>query len=427
MKKYLLAMAGILVMLAISACHDKEDKNEVIDWQKPADHTLLMYLVGDNSLSALLENNVRNAQAALRDSVKSGSLNLVVMKDNDKSGDSFPSLYWVRTDSHNELDTVMIKRWDKEENTASTEFLAEALDLTFSRFNTTIKGLSLGSHASGWVPLNNSNQFGSSQRRAFGCDDKVKPVASIELWDLGATLRGGPKLDYLLMDCCHMGSAEVAYELRDVARYMVACPTEEEGAGMPYKQLIPALARLQSASELPQVLDYCARAYFNTYARYEAGATMAVYDLRHMDALASAYQTLITANAERLKPFKKASSQDIDAWARQFQYYGRDFSGLHNRYYFYDICAIIDWLSTADPAAAAQATDAAQRVVISKYNTAVYRGIPITQYTGMAVSLPEVLRLARRSSGYSAYFSPFDDAKLTTAYHLTAWGSLMGY
>ena len=420
-------MASVVcTMLAITACHNTEITEEKEDWSKPADHTLLMYLVGDNSLSTLLENNVRDAQKAILDSVMSGSINLVVMKDNNKQGDSTPSLYWVHRNDKMGLDTVMIKQWDQEENTASTDFLADALKLTFSRFDTKIKGIALGSHASGWTPLTNNNPYPAPQRRAFGFDDKNNPVASIELWDLAATLRNGPKLDYLLMDCCHMGTVEVAYEMRDVARYMLACPTEDEGAGLPYCNIVTALSRISDVSRLPKVLDYCGRCYFDANARFTSGATIALYDLSLMPQLADAYRQLIQANSARLATYATATGDVIDQWIAPMQHYGREADGLHNRYYFFDITSIIDWLAEADPTAAAQVRNIVEKAVIAKYSTSVYRGINITQYSGMAVGLPEVLHLASVRS-HASHFSPFDERKLKRCYQLTAWGAYMGY
>lgn len=425
-----LASLALLAAMTVTSCNEKNEINgHQTSWDIPADHTLLMYLVGDNNLSSDLEANVRDAQSALLDSVQAGMLNLVVMKDNDHVNDSYPSLYWVHRNAKEGLDTVMLRKWDEEVNTADPEFLAEILKLTFSRFDTRIKGLTLGSHASGWVPLKNNNLYSTSpQRRAFGIDDKNNPVASIELWDLAAALRKGPKLNYVMMDCCHMSSAEVAYEMRDVADYMVACPTEEEGSGLPYRQMIPALSRCTSADELPKVLDYCAHAYFNYInTRYRTGATIALIDLRKVTQLADAYQRLLAPNADRLALYAEADGEQIDAWLKNFQRYGREEQGIHYKYYFMDILSVIDWLGAVDASAAQEARQAVQQCVLSSYATAMYRGIELLQCSGMAVTLPEVLHLARRSSGYSGYFTPFDELKLTTGYHLTAWGAKMGY
>lgn len=422
--EYLRLMAGVLcTTLAITACGEKGDDNAHNKWEKPADHTLLMYLVGDNSISSLLETNVRDAQSAIRDSVQAGAINLVVMKDNGRAGDSKPVLYWVHSDEKMKLDTVMLKQWDADSNTASPDFLADVLKVTFTRFNSSIKGISLGSHASGWVPINNNNDYS----RAFGLDDNPTPGSSMELWDMANALRQGPKLNYILMDCCHMGMAEVAYELRDVADYMVGCPSEEEGAGLPYRKVVPALSRCKSAADLPGILDYCTRCYFDANARTSYGATISLFDLHRMDALANAYKPLLQSNAENLQWLSKANGQEVDQFVSQLQRYGRNESGLHNLYYYYDMVSVIDALADADPLSASQARQALDNAVISHYVTNVYRGIAIEQHSGMAVSLPEVLHLAHYSYGQHLQFSPFNETKLLTGYHLTAWGQFMGY
>lgn len=44
-------------------------------------------------------------------------------------------------------------------------------------------------------------------------------------------------MEYILFDDCYMSSLEVAYELRHVTNYMIACPTEVMVFGMPYSTI----------------------------------------------------------------------------------------------------------------------------------------------------------------------------------------------
>lgn len=57
---------------------------------------------------------------------------------------------------------------------------------------------------------------------------------------------GGSKLSLVAFDACLMGSVEVAYELRDVASYLVASSEEIPGFGFPYTQIFTALAGTDS-------------------------------------------------------------------------------------------------------------------------------------------------------------------------------------
>lgn len=427
-KKYshlLMSMAALLLLLPLTACNEKA---EVINWDKPADHTVLMYLVGDNSLSDLIEGNVKMAQQAMRDSVASGKLNLVVMKDNKKAGDSWPALYWVHGNENHQLDTVYIKRWTKDQNTATPEFLTEVLKTTFTRFNTKMKGLVLGSHASGWVPLTSNIPNAAPRRRAFGIDELPSPSSSIELWDLATAIeQGGFKLDYVLMDCCHMSTVEVAYELRNVTRWMAACPTEDEGDGLPYHKVLTRLSKCKSAQDLPTALDYGIRCYFDTNSRFQTGATITLMDLTYCDALADAYSQLLKSNEERLKAYASAPTADIEPWVNGFQYYGRETAGLYNRYYYFDLASVTDWLRLQNEAAGKQVDMALSQMIISNYYTPEYRGIAITRSCGLAVSLPEVFHLASYNYDWAHHFFPYNDKVLSSAYRVTAWGKKMGY
>ncbi len=430
-------MAGILAMLAIvacSSCHDNDDEVAEPDYEKVADHTILMYMVGDNNLSSLLENNVRQAHRAILDSVEVGALNLVVMKDNKQDGDDLPKLYWVHRNAAQQLDTVMLQSWSEDIDMADPDILASVIKTTFTRFNTPIKGIVLASHAAGWVPVTTNHHYDAPRRKAFGYDqnNQHEVTGSIELWDLAQAMRQGPKLDYIIMDCCHMGNAEVAYELRDIARYLVASSLEVQGAGMPYRKVFTMLSRCKSPSDLPAALDYSMRSYYDENAPYgssKKGASISLYDLTLMTQLASSYQQLIRSNASRLASLSEADGPTIDDWLNCFQPLGRESSGIHYKYYYFDIQDVINWLGETDAANANAALQALQRVVLKEYHsTQFYSEIIIDHHCGMAVTLPETLHLANEP-GYRQFFSAYasNAAGLLAAYHLTAWGGMMGY
>lgn len=71
-----------------------------------------------------------------------------------------------------------------------------------------------------------------------------------------ATLSGGieaagMKLHFLLFDGCNMANVETAFALRSATDYLVACPTEIMGYGMPYREILPSLMKgdFQSACD----------------------------------------------------------------------------------------------------------------------------------------------------------------------------------
>lgn len=62
-----------------------------------------------------------------------------------------------------------------------------------------------------------------------------------------ATLAGGIggaglKMHFVLFDGCNMANVETAFMLRSSTDYLIACPTEIMGYGMPYREMLPSLA-----------------------------------------------------------------------------------------------------------------------------------------------------------------------------------------
>lgn len=418
-------MASIFMVLAITACQS-DDNIEAIDFDQPADHTVLMYLVGDyGNMSQPLQRNVQDAQRAVLDSIKAGKLNVLIFKDNQQYNDNLPMLYWVHNTMKHKLDTVILKKWDTEIDATDPNVITEVVNMAFSRFNTPIKGLVLGSHACGWVPKMNGAANAAAPRPSFGLDvdtpDKKSHTCELPL--LSEALLKCPHLDYLIMDCCHMGNAEVAYQMRDVAHYMVGSACEVVGTGMPYTNVFTRLARCKSVADLPEALTYGMRCYFDQHKNDQYGATIALYDLQKMELLAQSYKSLIQANTDRLKEISHASPEVLLDWEKQFQHYGRETAGIHYRYVFYDPLDIALWL---DQSEAKQVQDALRQVVLTEYHSDHFLEIKINHCCGMAVTLPELFTLAGNSS-YSRYFNNLSVATLTSAYSLTDWGTYMGY
>lgn len=87
-----------------------------------------------------------------------------------------------------------------------------------------------------WVDLNNhgGGYYG------FGQDDDKESI--MRLPDLAKGLAGaGRPIDVLSFDACLMATVEVAYELRGVARYMVASEDASYALGMNYDQVLGRL------------------------------------------------------------------------------------------------------------------------------------------------------------------------------------------
>ena len=154
-------------------------------------------------------------------------------------------------------------------------------------------GLVLWSHASGW--LNTGIDTPAAAPLSFGYDGSASNAMSITSL---ASVLGGEGFDYIYFDCCFMACAEVAYELRHAATWMVA---ELPVNGTPYHIALPYL--------MPRQADpaAAAKATYTYYSdRYDPsadfnenpdafGCTFSAIYLPAMDRLAQSVREIYSA------------------------------------------------------------------------------------------------------------------------------------
>lgn len=114
--------------------------------------------------------------------------------------------------------------------------------------------LVIGCHGMGWLPTAKTSTTKRARAAAdafvpyWQNDDPNNPTtryfggSSVEYQTDISTLvegieRTGTKMDFILFDDCYMSTIEVAYDLRQVADYVIACPTEVMSDGMPYASI----------------------------------------------------------------------------------------------------------------------------------------------------------------------------------------------
>lgn len=170
-----------------------------------------------------------------------------------------------------------------------------------------------------------------------------------EISDTLATYFGGanPKLDILGYDACLMGTVEEAYQMRDVANYMVGAMQSEQGDGWDYAYIFGQM----TGSRVPQNLTPAAFGSLLVEAykvQIEAvpsgdGQSLSCTDLSKVAAFKTAIDALAAAmklenkktdlETTRSKTFKYWDPTDTSAdgiWVRQtYSYY--DFGDFCNR------------------------------------------------------------------------------------------------
>jgi len=389
MKKYLLFIVSLLssVMMFSSCNHDEESQQE---WPE-SNHTYFIYMIGDNSLSSWCKTNTELCIKAL---LKSETpVNLVIYEDgwNTKFGDSkrgTPALYRLKRNYANKekVDTIMIHQFETDHDSTDPAIMKSIINEAFESYPGQIKGLEIWSHGLGWAPSSNysvSRAMNAETRATqwIGQDDDHY----LEIWQLREVLEECPHLDYIAFDACNMSQAEVAYELRNVADYMLACPTEIMAEGLPYLDMIQSLSAVHTTSALTNCFSEITHD-FEIAALSSGGGTFAVLNLKEMTTLHQAYRLLLAACPERLQLLKEKAYVYED----NIQQFGRAIQG--SAYLFYDMLSVADFLSenNTELPEYLQLKEALSKVVIDEYHSGKFLDMGNISSCGLGVGLPEV-------------------------------------
>ncbi len=409
MKKFLLSIVALIASACLlSSCWD--DGPERTEWPD-SDHTYLIYMIGDNSLFSWCKQNTQKAINGLLESET--PVNLVIYDDSWESNfkdvkKGTPVLFRLKRNfiDKQKVDTIMIHQFETDHNSADPEVMQSIINEAFAACPASVKGLEIWCHGLGWAPSYKyeATKAADPTRASqwVGPDDD----RYMEIWDLRKALEKCPHLNYIAFDACNMAQAEVAYELKDVADYMMACPTEIMAAGLPYSDLIKILSSVNSVSALPKCLPEITNAFQQqAYVNHYDG-TFSILDLKTMSDLHHAYKILLAECPERLQLLKE-KAYDCEEEMQQF---GR--TSMGSGYLFYDMLSVANFLTEnqAELPAYLQLKNALKKTILYEYHTDSFLDLGKITCCGIGVGLPEV---------FGTICS--DKAKLLSAYNELKW------
>lgn len=232
MKKYLISLT---LLAALCSCHHDDDEPE----DKVAQRTVFVYMAAENNLAHFADDDLLE--------MKTGSMqltddqNLVVYVDRAGSTTT-PFLARVY---HGELvDTLFMP----EGLAADPSVLTRALRQAKTVYPAKSYGLVLWGHASGWLISENDSISMAASRAYGGSTGNNTSSGAGKYWmnipQLAQAIQsavGTDKLSFVFGDCCSFGCIEIAYELKDVADYVIGSPAEIPDMGAPYDLIVPKL------------------------------------------------------------------------------------------------------------------------------------------------------------------------------------------
>lgn len=256
--------------------------------------TVLVYIMGDNTLSSLVAADVEQMVEGMS-TVDASAYNLLVYVDDKTS--SYPTLYYLSKDGDGNVQKEAIKEY-KEQISTDTSVMTEVMNRAFTEYPAESYGLVFWSHGEGWMYAESTT---TTSTRWIG-QDTTDGTSYLNISDMASVLAAMPHFDFILFDACFGQAIEVAYELRDYADYIIGSPTEIPGPGAPYDTVVPAMF---STSDVGVAIG---KAYYEYYAakytgvsgsgsntNWTYGTSISVIACSALDNLASVTKNLLSS------------------------------------------------------------------------------------------------------------------------------------
>lgn len=279
LKTLILTLLPILALWLTGCGHDSPSPS--------SGRALLVYMEANNNLTPYALRDINEMKQGMRGN-SSGRL-IVYLHQPSES----PRLIEILSDGSERT----LRTYSSDISSVTIQRMSQVMDDFHSLTSGSAShALVLWSHGTGWLADDGSivdpdlDPEERSDRLAplsFGWDGLTHPT-KMRIPALAQAL-SGHSLDFIYFDCCHMATVETVYELRHMAPYIVASPTELGNDGMPYDKNIPLLL-----SDTPKL----AEAATNTYQYYDNplmyGCAITLISTDGLEKLASATRKVLS-------------------------------------------------------------------------------------------------------------------------------------
>lgn len=198
--------------------------------QGPAKWTILVYL---NAANNLFQDSVLNVNQ-MEMAAGNPQVNIVVQWKQSQA--KFPASsfdgtrrYLIKPDQTPAIASELLQNMGNGVDMGSAQTLSDFITWGKANFPAERTALILWDHGDGW------RRKMKYRGRAFSYDNQTNH--SIQIWDLNQAL-GNQQFDIIAWDCSLMQMSEVAYQLRNNARYVVGSEESPPEQGFPYDQVL---------------------------------------------------------------------------------------------------------------------------------------------------------------------------------------------
>ena len=280
------------LLLGVTSCHWFSPDDEV-----NYDRTVLAYIAAENSLSygAFHQQDIDEMLQAAGD-IPTNSRLLIYLDDT-----SNPRILSIEQQSGRRPTSRVVYEYSEEQNSGDVETLRTVMKWVCDNYPSSTYGLIFWSHGDAWLPAK------AIPQRSICIDNERNNYSNsgskMDIADVADVLAGFPCFEFIMFDACFMQAVEVAYELRNVARYVIASPAEIPNPGAPYERMVKPFFGIPFDGA--EVVEQYYRMYNDSvmpvydYGSDRYGVSLSVIDCGHLDALANATAGMVTKYVSR--------------------------------------------------------------------------------------------------------------------------------
>jgi hypothetical protein len=376
----------LLITICISGVAQAASTNaETRPLARSADWTIMMYLVGDNNLSAAQGQVLQN----IRQCGSSEQVAIALLIDQNTASDT--KLYYL-----NET-TLVQQSWPIESSMDDPATLVE--------YVTKVKDELPAAHYAVFI---SSNKGSGWQGMCWDDHGRGQMITMPELLDAlnQLTNNGNEKLDILGIETCMTGNMEVAYQVNSCVSYFIAYPECAMIYDWPY---VPAFMDLKNDSSMTPhefAVDMVDHFVPHDYPQSRMKTTMAATDLIYLPALESDIDELAVFFLEHLEEYKTQITSALESARIYAQLWYIDY--YIDFYDFLDLCIISDSEFTT-----------IRDVIQSTMDTAVFANmhLPDDPAHGLSIYFPRRAGDYNDSLRYDILPSPYEATNFASNTH----------
>lgn len=272
--------------------------------------TFMIYMAADNELeaAALLDINELEAAEAVSD-----NLRIIVLIDKNGNGETdlhkVDTIYQIENDKKNTLEIISKKLNYKgfgfnqndnsiEIDTSSSDTLESFIDFVKAKYPSENYGLIMWGHGTGYKNSGIQKQL----TKGFAVDDTSENYMSTV--DFGKAIKD-KGLSIIGFDTCFGMLLEIAYEIKDSAKYIIGSPSLVPASGWDYKEIFRKFSETIKKTELENE-EFCKiveKEFYNQYLE-DKNIVISYIDSEKIQKIFDAFDIFAGTFAEYVNTFE---------------------------------------------------------------------------------------------------------------------------